>query len=118
MNQDGLEDEKLQGPITRARAKRIKEKDDKVAHGLMIAIEENMKEGLKFKNEGLEGGNPPKLLIVQCLNLEQPEAFWKRKKSRRGKTKNLARGCDGDHLTLSPTIQEEMLKNADMFQDQ
>ncbi|KAI5676010.1 hypothetical protein M9H77_06960 [Catharanthus roseus] len=54
MNQDGQGDEKLQGPITRARAKRIKENDDQIAHGFMIAIEETMKEGLKIKNGGLE----------------------------------------------------------------
>lgn len=53
MNRDGQGDEKLQGPIKRARERRINEKDDKVAHGLMITIEETMKEGLKFKNEGL-----------------------------------------------------------------
>ncbi|KAI5676951.1 hypothetical protein M9H77_07901 [Catharanthus roseus] len=64
-------DEKLQGPITRARARRIKEKDDQIAHGFMIAIKEPMKEGLRFKNKSLEDdGNPPKFLIVQCLNLE------------------------------------------------
>ncbi|KAI5663996.1 hypothetical protein M9H77_23319 [Catharanthus roseus] len=69
----GVENEKLQGPITRARADRIKKNDDQVAHGLMIAIEETMKEGLKFKNGGLEDdGNHPKLLMIQCINLEQP----------------------------------------------
>ncbi|KAI5666906.1 hypothetical protein M9H77_16759 [Catharanthus roseus] len=37
----------------------------------MMAIEEAMKEGLKFKNVGLEDdGNPPKLLMVQCLNMK------------------------------------------------
>ncbi|KAI5652279.1 hypothetical protein M9H77_29466 [Catharanthus roseus] len=71
MNQDGQGDEKLQGSM--ARARKIKENDYKVAHGLMIAIEETMKDGLKFKNEVLEDDeNPPKLLMVQCLNLEQP----------------------------------------------
>ncbi|KAI5652881.1 hypothetical protein M9H77_30068 [Catharanthus roseus] len=70
--------EEIQGPITRARARRIKEKDDKVAYRFMIAIEETMKEGLKFKNEGMEhDGNPPKLFMVQRLNLEQPmEQTW------------------------------------------
>ncbi|KAI5658100.1 hypothetical protein M9H77_26893 [Catharanthus roseus] len=61
---NGQGDEKLQGPITKARTRRIKEKDDQVAHRLMIAIEETMKEGLKFKNEGLKDyGNLPKLLM-------------------------------------------------------
>ncbi|KAI5663949.1 hypothetical protein M9H77_23272 [Catharanthus roseus] len=72
MNQDSQKDEKPQGPIIRVRARRIKGKDDQIAQGLMTAIEETMKEGLKFKNKGLEDdGNPPKLLIVQCLNLKQ-----------------------------------------------
>ncbi|KAI5664096.1 hypothetical protein M9H77_23419 [Catharanthus roseus] len=71
MNQDGQGHEMLQGPTTRAR--RIKGKDDQIAHGLMIAIEETMKKVLKFKNKGLEDDeNPPKLLMVQYLNLEQP----------------------------------------------
>ncbi|KAI5663820.1 hypothetical protein M9H77_23143 [Catharanthus roseus] len=66
------EDGKLQAPITRARARRIKEKHDQIAQGLIMAIEETMKEGLKLKNEGLEDdGNLPKFLMVQCLNLEQ-----------------------------------------------
>ncbi|KAI5672863.1 hypothetical protein M9H77_13227 [Catharanthus roseus] len=38
-------DGKLQRPITRARARRIKEKDDQISQGLMIAIEGIMKEG-------------------------------------------------------------------------
>ncbi|KAI5666853.1 hypothetical protein M9H77_16706 [Catharanthus roseus] len=71
MNQDGQGDEKFQ-ELMRARERRIKEKDDQIAHGLMIKIEETMKEGLKFKNEGLEDyGNLHKLLMVQYLHLEQ-----------------------------------------------
>ncbi|KAI5667681.1 hypothetical protein M9H77_17534 [Catharanthus roseus] len=62
MNKDGQGDEKLQQPITRARVRGIREKDDQIAHRLMIAIEENMK----------EDGNPSKLFMIQYLNLEQP----------------------------------------------
>ncbi|KAI5672875.1 hypothetical protein M9H77_13239 [Catharanthus roseus] len=54
INRDGQGNEELQGPTTRERARRIKENDDKVAHGLMIAIEETMKKGQKFKNKGLK----------------------------------------------------------------
>ncbi|KAI5672131.1 hypothetical protein M9H77_12495 [Catharanthus roseus] len=72
MKQDDQGDEELQGLITRGRARRIKENNDKVAHGLMISIEETMKEGVKFKNESLKcDGNPHKLLIVHCLNIRQ-----------------------------------------------
>ncbi|KAI5653730.1 hypothetical protein M9H77_30917 [Catharanthus roseus] len=61
MKQDGQGDEKLQIPIKRARARRTKGKDDKIAQGLMMAIEETIKKGLNFNNEGLEDdGNPPK----------------------------------------------------------
>ncbi|KAI5666899.1 hypothetical protein M9H77_16752 [Catharanthus roseus] len=71
MNQDGQGDEKFQ-ELMRARERRIKEKDDQITHGLMIKIDEPMKDGLQFKNEGLEDdGNPHKLLIVQCLHLQQ-----------------------------------------------
>ncbi|KAI5666864.1 hypothetical protein M9H77_16717 [Catharanthus roseus] len=71
MNQDGQGDEKFQ-ELMRARERRIKEKDDQITQGLMIKIEETMKEGLQFKNEGLEDdGNPHKLLMVQCLHLHQ-----------------------------------------------
>lgn len=64
-------DEKLQGLITRAITSRIKEKDHKVAHGLLKAIDETMKVGLKFKNEGLM--ETVLSCLVQCLNLEQIE---------------------------------------------
>ncbi|KAI5668564.1 hypothetical protein M9H77_18417 [Catharanthus roseus] len=43
------------------------------------AIEETMKEGPNFKNRGLEDDrNHPKLLMVQCLNLEQSIAQTRR----------------------------------------
>ncbi|KAI5676935.1 hypothetical protein M9H77_07885 [Catharanthus roseus] len=62
--QSPIGDEKLQGPITRARARarRTKEKDDQIAHGFMMAIKEPMKEGLIVTNG----------------------TYWKREKSRRG----------------------------------
>lgn len=68
MNKEFQEDEKLQGLITRAIASRIKEKDHKVAHGLLKAIDETMKVGLKLKNEGLM--ETVLSCLVQCLNLE------------------------------------------------
>ncbi|KAI5663841.1 hypothetical protein M9H77_23164 [Catharanthus roseus] len=69
--------------LSNLRHRRITENYDKVAHGLMIAIKETMKEGIKFKNECLEDDrNLPKLFMVQYLNLEQPM-----EKSRRGKNR-------------------------------
>ncbi|KAI5677109.1 hypothetical protein M9H77_08059 [Catharanthus roseus] len=52
----------------------------------MITIEETIKEGLKFKNEGLEDdGNPPKLYMVQCLNLEQAMELVGRRRNKEKK---------------------------------
>ncbi|KAI5649096.1 hypothetical protein M9H77_35101 [Catharanthus roseus] len=94
MNQDGQGDEE-------ARARRIKEYDDKVAHGLMIAIEESMNKGLKFKNEGLDDdGNPSKLLVVHCVNLEQPMEHVGRERNQ----EEFRMSMDG-HLP-SPSHQE------------
>ncbi|KAI5676838.1 hypothetical protein M9H77_07788 [Catharanthus roseus] len=46
--------------LSHEQGQRELKSDDQVAHGLMIAIEKTMKEGVKFKNEGLEDdGNPP-----------------------------------------------------------
>ncbi|KAI5650406.1 hypothetical protein M9H77_36411 [Catharanthus roseus] len=71
MNEDGQLDEKIQGPIVRPGAKKIKENDDHVAHGLMIAIEGTMNKGLKFKNGGLKDDrNHPKLLMKEKKGLE------------------------------------------------
>ncbi|KAI5664000.1 hypothetical protein M9H77_23323 [Catharanthus roseus] len=88
MNKDGHRDEKLQVPITSVRTRIIKGKDDQIDQGLMIAIEETIKEGLKFKNEGLEDdGNPHRLLMIQCLNLKKEYSTWIQEVLR------LARGC-------------------------
>ncbi|KAI5649002.1 hypothetical protein M9H77_35007 [Catharanthus roseus] len=86
MNQDGQGDEKFQGPITRARAKRIKENDDdQVAHELMIAIEETMREHLKFKNGGREDDrNHPKLLMGFPGAICTKRSFTPHKKARIG----------------------------------
>lgn len=44
--------ELFQGPIMRARAKKIKERDSGIDNGLLGFVEEVVKEGLKLKIKG------------------------------------------------------------------
>lgn len=64
--------ELFKGPVTRARARKMKEHDDGVNNELLALVKEAIEEGLKFKMESLEDGcKPPKLPMIQVLNKGQ-----------------------------------------------
>lgn len=59
-------------PVTRLRARKMKEHDDSITNGLLAFLEEAMKGGLKCKTESLEDScKYLKLLMIHTLNKEK-----------------------------------------------